>query len=216
LHTRVQVGDFEAGAHARIEIYTDEAVSADINFYTLRHGHRTLTTRTDFGIVNGHRIYSSADRFQQFRFENYVPAFGVRGGRNSFRLSVASNNLARNFKVELFPDTGVEWTAHAPAQVRIVKARVSSTRIGRTTTARFWLKNIGGLDATNIVGSIAIVGVSARPVGAYRLLIRRLPPMATVTMEFRFIPREPGYGKVAVSGSSSSNTFADLVPIQVR
>ena len=210
VHLRIRTRAVPPGHSAIIGAATNQVGCAYIRLTATRGSRVRWTT---VGIVDGTASGTSAGRSFDLVFTNYLAIPGVVPGRNALDWSVQDNGLVSS--VTVLPSSSLIHTRLAPARIAVREITDAKAEVGTPTRVVAVVRNLGGMDARNIVVSLDPDPGAFVPTRQTRV-IPRLPHGRVAQVSFTLTPVRRGSHRVGLSATSNSNQTTALSTILVN
>jgi hypothetical protein len=197
LHYRVEIDARSGTGSAYLSASTNGRTFAQIRFDIVRRGGTVFVRSDSLGLVQGRVVRESGRRSWSGVFENYLQDEGVRGGKNSYEVTVEQLDRARVSKAVVFSDSGIVIRGLGPARLGVqTHFDPPRPRLGEDLRLMVVVKNVGGIATP--AGVLSLSGVrGVATTGSSRI---SLPPLRqNESVERKFYLRVARAGSISVS-----------------
>ncbi len=213
LHLRIRTRSVPPGRTAIIGAATNQVGCAYIRLTAVRTDRGPAVRWTTVGIVDAISNGIVHGRSFDLSFSNYLAIPGVIPGVNVLDWMVADKGLVSS--VTVLPSSSLTHTRLSPARIAVHEIVAQRVRLGKPMRVIAVVRNLGGMDARNIV-----VSVDPAP-GVFVLVGRRVRSVPLLRhgrvarIAFTLTPVARGLQHVGLSATSNSNQTTALSTVTV-
>jgi hypothetical protein len=190
LHARVLFG--EGTGHAWVSAGHNGYVSALIEYEAAdgRAGRRIVRRAASY--IDGSSTTALRSSQDELRFRNVLQYDAVQAGLNQLTFSVRVSGLEVK-RVEILPDSGIEYTRQGPAQLRLtVRPPSKPLKKGQRAPVTVEVRNVGDRPVRGAVVSLEYAKDDLRVLGSARRKLGTLPAKSQRRIAFQMIPLRRG------------------------
>jgi hypothetical protein len=154
----------------------------------------------------------------EFKYRNYLQYQAVRAGLNRLMFSVEVAGALKVKRVQILPDSGIEYTAQGPARLRLaVRLPSKPPRARQKTTLTVEVRNVGDRPVRDALVQLDYSTDEVRTLGSKTKRLGILPSKSLRRTAFQVIPLRRGIIEIGVSaGGIGGNDSAVSATLHVR
>lgn len=213
LHLRIRTRSVPPGHSAIVGAATNQVGCAYIRLTAVRTARGPAVRWTTVGIVDGTSTGIVHGRSFDLWFSNYLAIPGVRPGENVLGWMVDDNGLVSS--VTVLPSSSLTHSRLSPARIAVHELVDQRVRLGKPMRVIAVVRNLGGMDARNIVVSVDPAHGGFVPVSRPVRSLSRLRHGRVARISFTLTPLARGPQQIGLSATSNSNQTAALSTVTV-
>jgi hypothetical protein len=196
-HFRIKFAPDSPPGHVYVSAATNRFTASQVLFEVQRPDGRMSIPWSTLNLVRGYEPHTSATPDIDVQDVNFIQTRGLRPGLNNldFQLEVPEEAVVR--EVEVFRDSGLEWTTVGPGRVTFgVSASTRRPRVGQRLRVSYVVRRASGRPPENVSVAAATNTSVLRSSGQSSRSLGRIT--GTVRGAFVFTAIRPGAATIAL------------------